>query len=103
MKHTYIFLFSLLALLTAACSNDDLDKESIFADTEQTDSTPLDQWVKKNFTDPYNIRFLYRYNDKEPTTITMSSRPTITNRWRSPFWSSMYGWMPTRSCWGRTS
>lgn len=49
MKHTYIFLFSLLAFLTAACSNDDLDKESIFADTEQTDSTPLDQWVKKNW------------------------------------------------------
>ena len=65
MKHTYIFLFSLLAFLTAACSNDDLDKESIFDSTEQTDSTPLDQWVKKNFTDPYNIRFLYRYNDKE--------------------------------------
>ena len=49
MKHTYIFLFSLLAFLTAACSNDDLDKESIFDGTEQTDSTPLDQWVKKNW------------------------------------------------------
>ncbi len=65
MKHTYIFLFSLLVLLASACSNDDLDKESIFTETTQTDSTPLDQWVKTNFTDPYNIRFLYRYNDKE--------------------------------------
>ena len=65
MKHTYIFLFGLLALLVSACSNDDLDKESIFTETTQTESTPLDQWVKTNFTDPYNIRFLYRYNDKE--------------------------------------
>jgi substrate import-associated zinc metallohydrolase lipoprotein len=65
MKHTYIFLFGLLALLASACSNDDLDKESIFTETTQTESTPLDQWVKTNFTDPYNIRFLYRYNDKE--------------------------------------
>ncbi len=65
MKHTYIFLFGLLVLLASACSNDDLDKESIFTETTQTDSTPLDQWVKTNFTDPYNIRFLYRYNDKE--------------------------------------
>ena len=65
MKHTYIFLFGRLVLLASACSNDDLDKESIFTETTQTDSTPLDQWVKTNFTDPYNIRFLYRYNDKE--------------------------------------
>ncbi len=65
MKHSYIFLFGLLVLLASACSNDDLDKESIFTETTQTDSTPLDQWVKTNFTDPYNIRFLYRYNDKE--------------------------------------
>lgn len=65
MKHTYIFLFGLLVLLASACSNDDLDKESIFTETTQTDSTPLDQWVKTSFTDPYNIRFLYRYNDKE--------------------------------------
>lgn len=65
MKHTYIFLFGLLALLASACSNDDLDKESIFTETTQTESTPLDQWVKTYFTDPYNIRFLYRYNDKE--------------------------------------
>lgn len=65
MKHTYIFLFGLLVLLASACSNDDLDKESIFTETTQTDSTPLDQWVKTNFTDPYNIRFLYHYNDKE--------------------------------------
>lgn len=56
-------------MLTVACSEDDLSSQSIFTDTkEANDSTELDRWTKANFTDPYNIRFYYRYNDKETSS-----------------------------------
>lgn len=65
MKYTRIIILGLMATLLAGCSDDDLSSKSIFDETEVTDSTELDRWTKANFTDPYNIKFLYRYNDRE--------------------------------------
>lgn len=65
MKYTKIIILGLLAAVMGACSDDDLSSQSIFQNTVVKDSTELDKWAKKNFTDVYNIQFNYRYNDKE--------------------------------------
>lgn len=65
MKYIRILVMTLLAVLTfTACSNDDLNSESIFVNGSSSTSS-FDQWLVKNYTDPYNIKVLYRYNDLE--------------------------------------
>lgn len=46
-----------------SCANDDLNSESIF-DTSEVKRNDFDKWLKKNYTDAYNIEFNYLYNDK---------------------------------------
>lgn len=66
MNTIKIFLFAAIAVLTVACSNDDVDaNNSIFPTREEnTDSTAFDKWLNKNYTEPYNIRFNYLYIDQ---------------------------------------
>lgn len=47
-----------------SCSDDDLSDTSVIT-SKATEKTPFDAWIKANFTDPYNIAFLYRYEDIE--------------------------------------
>lgn len=72
MKKTTLYILSLLACVApffSACSDDTIDGPSIFAETDTVASTPeaqaFDRWIKTNLTDPYNIRFIYRYVDAE--------------------------------------
>lgn len=70
MKQKFIFLAIIAAFITAgftSCSDDDLGA-SIFDTTEypldKTEYTfPLDSFVKVNFQEPYNLRFLYKMED----------------------------------------
>lgn len=70
MKH-YIYLIALLFAATAfvGCSEDDLSSQSVFADNTfgvtESDEPEFDAWLMKNYTNPYNISFQYRYSDKE--------------------------------------
>lgn len=60
------YLFIALAAFTFwACSEDDLDANSIFGSETQTTQNAFDAWLLKNFTEPYNIDFKYRFEDKE--------------------------------------
>lgn len=59
----YLFAVLLLSGLSS-CSDDTIDGPSIFTDDDTT-PTAFDSWIKTNFTDPYNIRFIYRYVDAE--------------------------------------
>ncbi len=63
MKKILIYTMILAAtVLTASCNKDELDTKSHILDSvnEQTD---FDKWLEENFRAPYNIRFLYRYED----------------------------------------
>lgn len=62
-----IGIFIVLATLTLwSCSEDDLDPNSIFGKTETgTVSNEFDTWLLENYTEPYNIEFKYRFEDKE--------------------------------------
>ncbi len=70
MKKLNIFVIMLVALTTfnfTACSDDDLG-ETIFPIKESVldrslYSFPLDTFVKVNFLEPYNMRYLYKLQD----------------------------------------
>ena len=70
MKKLNIFVVMLVALTTlnvTSCSDDDFT-DSIFPSVNETlDRTvysfPLDTFIKVNFQEPYNMRYLYRLQD----------------------------------------
>lgn len=66
MKKTILSLLSMLALVVVvtSCKSDDVSSESIFK-TEEQPKNEFDTWLYKNFTQPYNIEFRYRYQDSE--------------------------------------
>lgn len=66
-KIRLIWMFS-LALLTFSCSEDALDTKSIFG-TEPPKRNEFDTWILKNYVNPYNIDFKYRYDDKETDNV----------------------------------
>lgn len=56
-------LFLSIGILTG-CSSDNPDGESIITIDEE-EQTPFDLWLQANYVDTYNIRYKYRYEDKE--------------------------------------
>ena len=66
MKTLYkIFAIAMLLVTFAACDNTQFG-ETIFVDpVENTDTYTydFDQWLKKYYTDAYNVEFIYKLND----------------------------------------
>lgn len=50
--------------LTYACSDDTLSGTSVITTETEEDNSEFGQWLQKNYTEPYNIKFNYRYIDK---------------------------------------
>lgn len=64
-KIQYIFLLCVIALGFASCK-DDVFTDSIFIDPVEHDDVytrEFDLWLKKHFTDKYNVEFIYRLDD----------------------------------------
>jgi len=51
-------------LLFGSCSRDEDLGESLI-DTSTPELNEMDQWIRENFTDPYNIEVKYRFDDAE--------------------------------------
>ncbi len=66
MKMKYFGLMLLLAatMFLTGCKEDELNSTSVF-DFTPSEQNEFDRWLLRNYTDVYNIRFQYRYNDKE--------------------------------------
>ena len=68
MKRIYLFASLLLcsmAFVFTGCGNeDDLSGTSVFAGDTAKANGEFDKWLVKNYLEPYNIDFQYRYNDK---------------------------------------
>lgn len=65
-----VLLLSLTAVLFTSCRNrksESLELENPNRELEllTTQETATDKWVKENFTDPYNINAIWRWNYKE--------------------------------------
>ena len=64
-KQIKYILFSLLLVSTFSCTKEKLNTSIIDTGTPYLNET--DQWVRTNFTTPYNIEILYKWNDGETT------------------------------------
>lgn len=53
------------ALTLTACSEDAPDARSIFPDHVETVQNDFDRWLQKNYVEPYNIDFKYRFEFRE--------------------------------------
>lgn len=65
MKKIHIFFISIILLGLSSCQKEDsLSDESVIYNTE-LHKGELDAWIKKNFTDPYNIEIKWKWDDTE--------------------------------------
>lgn len=96
MKYIKLFILIASVSLFAACSDDSLDSKSIFDTQNKEEQNDFDKWLKTNYVDTYNIRFNYRYSDKETNnTYNLAPADLISLRhWL--LWSSIFGWMLIR-------
>ncbi|MBO8466279.1 MAG: putative zinc-binding metallopeptidase [Bacteroidetes bacterium] len=60
----YMILAVAAVVSAVACSEDKLSPTSVIVDPINPE-TDFDKWLEENFRAPYNIRFLYRYEDIE--------------------------------------
>lgn len=67
MKTNTLFLLTLLFCIGgfSACSEEDLNPNSIFDDTIANEKNELDIWLDENYLYPYNVDFKYRMDDVE--------------------------------------
>ena len=59
-----IFLFAATGLTLSSCTETKLSSESVIK-PEGKKQTPFDKWLQVNYVEPYNIEFIWRYDDKE--------------------------------------
>ncbi len=96
MKKIYLLLaISLMAFSFSACSDDELNPESVIIDTPKDDWTEFDTWLDYNFRMPYNIRYIYKFediqsdmsNDQAPAKILYSQimAKIIRFLWLEPY------------------
>ena len=57
-------MLTIAVLMTACGTDNDVDPQSIF-DTSAPARNSFDQWLLENYTNPYNISFIYKYQDSE--------------------------------------
>ena len=69
-----------VTVILSGCREDEPSSQSIFNE-DSTPKTEFDYWILKNFTNPYNIRIIYRYVDKE-TNSSYNVVPTEESKAR---------------------
>lgn len=75
MKYISLTLLLAATLTFIGCSEDDLSSTSVVnigngtTEEEDPETSDFDAWLDENYTKVYNIRFQYRYNDKETNQV----------------------------------
>jgi len=64
MKKYLIFLSLLAAFAVVSCSEDELRPDSVVRMTS-AEENDFDKWLTRNYVQPYNIQFKYRFEDIE--------------------------------------
>ncbi len=60
----YILPLLLLALSLTSCEKDEIKSQSVIT-TDSYQMNDFDKWLEKNYVNPYNIMFKYRYEEIE--------------------------------------
>lgn len=66
MKHIRLFFIGctcLVALMTSSCGDEDLSRDSIFANDTVSVRNKFDLWLDQNYVANYNIEVIYRFKD----------------------------------------
>lgn len=67
MKKSIKYILFLVALLgVSSCTKEKLLTDSVI-DTSKPQLNATDQWIRTNYTEPYNVEVLYKWNDGEAT------------------------------------
>ena len=61
----YILPLMLLTLGFSSCDKDELKSESVITTDKIYKENQFDKWLKRNYREPYNIDFKYRYEEIE--------------------------------------
>ena len=65
MKRLFLYIVMLSAgVVMTSCSDDTLSETSVITDSVNA-VTEFDKWLESNYRAPYNIKFMYRYEDIE--------------------------------------
>lgn len=75
-KYISMILAACSVLVLASCAKDEVSSESIFKE-ENHRYTEFDSWLKRNYVEPYNVRFEYRMPDRETSFNYWVSPPNI--------------------------
>ncbi len=65
MKNLYTFLTIIMLLGVCSCQKEDALSDTSVIYTKELHKGELDQWIKENFTDPYNIEIKWKWDDSE--------------------------------------
>lgn len=70
MKNNILYLTIVLILSFgfASCEKDEPSSRSIFDDMPEAILTDIDNWIQENYSDPYNIEVVYRWNESESSS-----------------------------------
>jgi substrate import-associated zinc metallohydrolase lipoprotein len=71
--------FILHASLFISCSKDEEPSEPSIFQNVKTEQSEFDQWIQRNYAEPYNIRLIYRYQDYETDQTYNVVPPTLEN------------------------
>ncbi|MBC9931124.1 zinc-binding metallopeptidase [Chitinophaga qingshengii] len=96
MKRNFFLIIALAAASLSACKkSDNLDKPLVGLGGDTWVKTPLDNWLFKTFTEPYNLEVKYRFDGSEldPTKTLVPPdsakvRPlmeTVNSAWIQPY------------------
>lgn len=96
MKRNFFLIIALAAASLSACKkSDNLDKPLVGLGGDTWVKTPLDNWLFKTFTEPYNLEVKYRFDgaelDPTKTLVPPDSakvRPlmeTVNSAWIQPY------------------
>lgn len=66
MKKYLILILTIPALW--GCTKDEPDSRSIFDDLREKVYNDIDRWIETNYTHPYNIEVVYRWNESESSS-----------------------------------
>ena len=63
------FLLPLVLITFSSCNKEEELKEESVIKATPGGQTELDKWILKNFTEPYNIKLFYKYDDTKTSQI----------------------------------
>jgi len=65
IKNISLLLLTAALLGLSCCSDDEPQAQSVFDSVSIAEKNEFDNWLEKNYRQPYNIDFKYRYSDNE--------------------------------------